>query len=371
MNKTLTFLIVVLMTVLFIVPVRTSAGYNPGNLISDAEFINWRTLDANGVQQFLNIRGGTRLRTFSEGGLTAAQIIANAATANRINPLVILATIQKEESIVDSNYNFDYRVVWAMGYGVCDSCDINDPGVQKYRGFTNQINNGAWQLARNYSYWAVNGSAWHVGKTMVIDGTAVRFANRATSALYRYTPHLPGNQNFYTIYNQYKTFAYKWSSKTKVAVDKSALVANKLKLIAAKNKGNQSGQGEATYNTQYVTQVGRQAVAPGQRQTLYVYLKNTGTTTWQNNGSNPVYLGNSSPQDRSSLFTGGNVRWRMLQSSVAPGKVGVFSIQVTAPGQTGTYVERFRPVMEGVTWFGDEVTFTFNVGAAVSKSKIK
>ena len=360
MNKTLIFLIVILVTALFVSPARTVAAYNPGNLISDAEFINWRALDANGIQQFLNTKGGTRLRTFSEGGRSAAQIIADAARSNGVSPYVILATIQKEESLVESNYNFDFRVNWAMGYAVCDGCSLDDPDVVKYRGFTNQIDNGTWQLKRNYSYHAANGSDWNVGRTMLIDGTAVRFANRATSALYRYTPHLHGNENFYNIYNRYKTFYYKSAGKTKAIVDKSALVAAKKAKVANNNKTGQVNQGSVTYGVQYVTQVGRQAVTPGQRQTLYVYLKNTGTTTWQNSGPNPVYLGNSSPQDRSSSFTGGNVRWKMLQATVSPGRVGVFSIQVTAPA-SGTYIEKFRPVAEGITWFGDEVTFTFQV----------
>lgn len=337
---------------------RASAAYNANNIVSDTEFVNSTTLDAGGVQAFLNTRGGTRLRTFSENGQSAAQIIANAARSNGINPFVILATIQKEESLVDSNYNFDFRIQWAMGYAICDSCSLGDPNVVKYRGFTNQIDNGAWQLKRNYSYWAANGSDWNVGRTMIIDDTAVRFANRATSALYRYTPHLSGNQNFYNIYNSYKSFYYKGSGKSKQAVDKSALVAAKLKLA---NKGGQSGnQTVATYNARYVTQAGVSNLRPGQKLTIYVYMKNTGTTIWENGSAHPVYLGNDSPQDRSSALTGGNIRWHLLNTAVSPGNVGVFSIQITAPA-AGTYVEKFRPVMEGVSWFGDEMTFTFNV----------
>lgn len=200
---------------------RARAAYNPSYLISDAEFINSQALDAGGIQSFLNARGGTRLRSFSEGGLSAAQIIANASRSNGINPIVILATIQKEESLVDSNTNFDYRVTWAMGYGVCDSCSLDDPDVVKYRGFTNQINNATWQLKRNYSYWAANGSDYNVGSTMIIDDLAVRFANRATSALYRYTPHLHGNENFYNIYSQYSVYTAKGATGSKTSVSKT------------------------------------------------------------------------------------------------------------------------------------------------------
>ena len=315
---------------------RAQAAYSAGNLISDGEFTNWTVLGASGIQAFLNTKGGTRLRTFSEGGRSAAQIIANAARDNGINPLVILATIQKEESLVDSNTNFDFRVNWAMGYGVCDSCSLDDPNVVKYRGFTNQINNGTWQLKRNYSYWAGNGSEWNVGKTMIIDGTAVRFANRATSSLYRYTPHLGGNQNFYNIYNRYKSF--RGANASVVSAD--------------------------SFSAQLIRQYGNGGVVDlkrGQKLKIYVYYRNNGSAIWNKTANPPVYLGDSSPQDRVSIFTGGNIRWKLNSSRVKPNAIGKFAIRITAPNQPGSYVEKFRPVAEGTTWFGDEVTFTFNV----------
>ena len=82
-------------------------------------------------------------------------------------------------------------------------------------------------------------------------------------------------------------------------------------------------------------------------------------------------LGNWGPQDRNSSFTGGNIRWEMIQPTVRRNAVGTFRIWVTVPNQTGTYVERFRPVMEGVTWLGPEVTFTINVGGTAIKSGTK
>jgi hypothetical protein len=54
----------------------------------------------------------------------------------------------------------------------------------------------------------------------------------------------------------------------------------------------------------------------------------------------------------------------MVQSAVRRNGAATFMIWFTAPEQTGTYVEKFRPVMDGVTWLGPEVTFTFNVTGA-------
>ena len=449
----------------FFGPGRAQA-YDANNLIPDGEFIDSVTLDADGVQSFLNTKGGTRLRTFKEGGRTAAQIIAGAAKAYGINPFVILATIQKEESIIESNTNFDYRVRWAMGYGVCDGCDSNDPALQKYAGFTKQIYSGTWQLKRNYSYWASFGD-WKVGNTMVIDGRIIRFANRATSSLYRYTPHLHGNENFVAAYNRYKSYrppatydaklivqvpranytarpgqtimmlalyrntgtatwrksganpthlgnwgpmdrgsAFTGGSNTRWEMLQSVVRRNgvgtfKIYFTAPQETGvyvekfrpvmegvtwlgdevsytinvggsavinkktskgvEATGSSPENYAAQFVTQVGKSTMVAGRSQTIYVYYRNTGTTTWYNSGADPTYIGNSSPQDRESAFTGGNIRWQMIQSAISPGRVGVFKIIVTAPSQKGNYSERFRPVVEHKTWMGDEVTFNFTV----------
>ncbi|MBM2820613.1 MAG: hypothetical protein HW405_373 [Candidatus Berkelbacteria bacterium] len=307
---------------------QTAAAYNPSNIISDGEFNDWQTMDAAGIQWFLDAHGASRIRTFKEGGKTAAQIIYNAAVANRVNPYVILATIQKEESIIESNNNFDYRAKWAMGYGVCDRCDSDDPALQKYAGFTKQVTDGTWQLKRNYSYWASTGD-WKVGHSMVIDGTTVTFANRATSALYRYTPHLHGNENFAGIYNRYKTY-----------------------------------RPPATYDAKLLSQVPRATYAarPGQRIKMLVVMRNTGTAVWTKNGANAMHIGNYGPQDRSSAFTNNqNLRWEMIQASARRNGAGTFTIWFTAPQEPGTYVEKFRPVMEGVNWFGPEITYTIKV----------
>lgn len=358
---TVGLILIIGMSLFEFVNIKSAKAINYSNLISDSEFVNWGTLDATGVQQFLNAHGGTRLRGFSEGGRSAAQIIADSARSNGLNPFVILATIQKEESLVDSNTNFDYRVNWAMGYGICDSCSPDDPDIQKYYGFTKQIDNGAWQLKRNYSYWASNGSDWNVGKTMNIDGLNVRFSNRATSALFRYTPHLPGNENFVNIYNRYKTFRGSAKFNTKGSSVKSKV-----------SKTKSSISGDVTYGAQTYRQAGITSLRPGQKVIYNVYMKNTGTAIWNNSGDNQVYLGNSSPQDRGSAFMGGqNIRWQLLSRSVSSDKIGVFSIELTAPSTPGTYVEKFRPVKEGVAWFGDEITFTFNVSGSPAAIKKK
>lgn len=318
--------------VIFLNKPQAEAGYNRNTLCTDPAFINVSTLSAPGIQNFLSLKGSF-LKNFSQNGRTAAQIIYDASRANGINPIAILATIQKEEGIIyganAANYN-QTRVEWAMGYGYTDS-KIYD----QYKGFTTQIDYGTWQLRRNYDYWAANGSEWNVGKTMVIDGKTVTFTNRCTSSLYRYTPHLGGNYNFNYYFNA-------WG-------------------------------GEGYYDAQYVAQgpySGPGAygvnILPNQTFTIWVNYRNTGNTTWYKNMSvnspSPVRLGTANPQDRGTAFVGGNnVRAYLLQNSVAPGQIGTFKLALRAPLQQGLYIETFRPVAEYIAWFGPAVSWQFNV----------
>ncbi len=100
---------------------------------------------------------------------------------------------------------------------------------------------------------------------------------------------------------------------------------------------------------------------------VWAEYTNTGTGAWHHA---ETYLGTSSPQDRSSpFFTSGN--WaganrpsEVDQTEVLQNGVGRFTFILTAPSTPGTYVEKYKPVREGVAWFGDEVTWTITVTAA-------
>lgn len=321
---------------------KAQAGFNYSNMCSDAAFINSGTMNAQAIQNFLRSKGSF-LQSYSQNGRSAAQIIYDSARSNRINPVTILATIQKEEGLITGTYSRSLnqtRVDWAMGYGYTDSGIVNESGN---RGFTNQIDNGAWQLRRNYDYWAANGSAWNVGKTMIIDGMAIRFANRCTSSLYRYTPHLGTNFTYY--FNL-------WN-------------------VAGAGAGSVSVADPNSYGAQFAAQGPRSGAGapnvtlrPNQRFTIWVNYKNTGGATWSKGGAYPARIGTSSPQDRGSVFMGGgNLRGSLVQASVRPGQTGTFRITLTAPAQGGTYTERFRALAEHLTWMGEEANFTFNVSA--------
>ena len=110
-----------------------------------------------------------------------------------------------------------------------------------------------------------------------IDGTTVHMDNGPTAALYNYTPHFPGNQNFDSIFQNWFGNIYdiySWS------------VAN-----------------QYAYTDQTkTTPVDLTNLLVGQKVYVGFQARNTGDTTWTNTGSNPVDAGTTAPQDRSSSF---------------------------------------------------------------------
>lgn len=69
------------------------AGYN------DETFVRSDAMTREQVQAFLE-KKGSFLASYSEGGRSAAEIIKAAADKHRVNPKVILVTLQKEQSLV-------------------------------------------------------------------------------------------------------------------------------------------------------------------------------------------------------------------------------------------------------------------------------
>lgn len=111
---------------------------------------------------------------------------------------------------------------------------------------------------------------------------------------------------------------------------------------------------EATVTSQspYVT------LSPGESADLTVTVKNTGTSAWQNYGTNPVNFGLVDPTTRTSLFKGNgwytaNRPAHMTESSVQVGGSTTFTVNVKAPASItpGVYKESFNLVSEGYGFF--------------------
>lgn len=310
-----------------------AADFDQNNIISDDAFVNIGSMSTADIQSFLTGKGGF-LASYSEGGRTAAQIIYDAAhghgdatatingiaidtNTGTVSPRVILATLQKEQSLINMPVQNNNSLNAAMGFACPDGGGCNP----NYAGFTKQVENGAWQLRYNYERASGHGfSDYQVNQTMSIDNTNVTFANRATASLYRYTPHISGNNSFWTLYNQYFP----------------------------------------SYVHTYVSQNAYPSLAPGDSYNFVLTVKNSGSITWT---SDIVHLATDRGRDRIPEFAreGGTPsgwiapnRVIMQESSVAPGATATFSFWMKNPGLApGTYRQYFRLVADGVQWMED------------------
>ena len=254
----------------------STAGFSAGNIISDAVMANYNSMTVAEIQAFLTSKNPCNNRDYnayvrqsnqyptvkwhwtgtpSDGhfvciseerfgdgtvigeGQTAAEIIYGAAQANKINPQVLLVLLEKEQSLISDPIPHSGQYRAATGYGCPDTaaCD------SKYYGFKNQV----YRAAELFRYTLDNGYYAYPEKTRGVyvaynpssscGRSEVYIENRATAALYRYTPYQPnaaalsagfgmgdscsayGNRNFYLYFTQ-------WFGSTQATVDGTALV---------------------------------------------------------------------------------------------------------------------------------------------------
>ena len=191
-------------------------------------------------------------------------IIYDAAQAYQINPQVLITTLEKEQSLVTGSGGCStLQYTAAMGNDCPDNITSNNySGYELYSihgtavtsvtgtcvnkqaaaGFSEQVISAAWKLkffqersdgnvnweivtpqwdnsndpancfypymTSGYRQGAATGSTscttptYYDGYT-TIDATSVFISNGATGALYTYTPHFPGNENFVAIFSQW------------------------------------------------------------------------------------------------------------------------------------------------------------------------
>lgn len=228
--------------------VKTSlAGFNPGNIMSNAVFTNKNTMTEAQIQSFLNSKvskcqsGYTCLKDLktasqskaadnycagysARSGESAARIIYKVAQSCGMNPQVLITMLQKEQGLVTHTWPSDWRYNAAMGQACPDTAPCNIA----FAGFFAQVYGAARQmqiyLEGKYFQWYKAGQTWqmqyHPDRARCGTG-AVYIANKATEALYYYTPYQPnaaalragygtgdscssyGNRNFYNYFTDW------------------------------------------------------------------------------------------------------------------------------------------------------------------------
>lgn len=196
------------------------AEFRPELIITDIEMTDFRSMDLLDIQDFLE-RKNSALATYitenASGELkTASEIIFDASQQYHINPKVLLVLLQKEQSLIEGAPS-EYNLNWATGYAVCDSCRTNDPAIQQYMGFGNQVDRAAYRL----QYYAQNPHqfTFRHGNLYTIDNQDVMIYNQATASLYNYTPHIHGNYNFWKLWQRWFKQKYPHGSLVKTDLE--------------------------------------------------------------------------------------------------------------------------------------------------------
>ena len=189
-----------------------AGDFQAGRIIDDAVFTNKSAMSVSDIQNFLNSKvpvcdtnhpagpsaQGAQppwicLKDYTEGGKSAARIIYDAAQTYSINPKVLLVTLQKENGLITDTWPYPWQYRTAMGFG----CPDGAPCDAQWYGFTNQVNQGARHF-RGFFDNSLSFVPYRPGNNFIqynpnsgCGGTTINIQNKATAALYSYTPYQP------------------------------------------------------------------------------------------------------------------------------------------------------------------------------------
>lgn len=229
----------------------TGSSFDPGNIISDSNFYDRNAMSEAAIQSFLQVRVGTCANAYclavlrttttdrvatpmcnaysgAPSELTSA-VIFKVQQACGISARVLLVTLQKEQALLNNRAPTPGRIDRAMGYGCPDNTAIPGYCDPAFGGLYNQMYLAAAQLKRYgnppgtsafFTWFPVGGSTNVQFSPNAACGAApVTIRNKATAALYYYTPYQPnaaalnnlggtgdacsayGNRNFWVFYS--------------------------------------------------------------------------------------------------------------------------------------------------------------------------
>ncbi len=190
-----------------------SSDFDYNYILSDNDMFDYTSMSQEQIIDFLQAKNSQLINYVDPvTNLPAPEIIYRAAQDWQVNPKYLIALMQKEQSLVEGNNPSGTNFDWATGYGVCDDCAYDDPYIQKFKGFYNQVYNAAKKMRQSYmTDLASKGytvSGFGPGIPKIVDGLKVVPANNATAAAYTYTPHLKGNRLLWQVWNNYFTRVY-------------------------------------------------------------------------------------------------------------------------------------------------------------------
>lgn len=204
-----------------------STTFDPNYILSNEELNDYTSMDLNDVEIFLGEKEGILKNYVCEDKAgekrKASEVIYTLSQENRLNPKFMITMLQKEQSLITDPTPTERQLSAALGYGCPDSGGCNP----RWDSFFKQINSAYLQFRayldddpKDYPHRYQAGQTYifkqHNTNSATID--IVTPENKATAALYTYTPHVYyGNYNFWKIWNEY------FPSKNKFFPDGSLL----------------------------------------------------------------------------------------------------------------------------------------------------
>jgi hypothetical protein len=185
------------------------ATFDKQRIMDDAFFVASESVGEAEVQRFLERTPyGSRCFLADEriDGRTAAAEIVAGARSEGINPVVLLARMQVEKSLISKTSRPSSRSVdYAFGCG-CPDGRACDPA---YRGLRRQVACAARTLRRHFDGSMAGTSPWVMGRSKrTLDRVRVTPSNHATASLYSYTPWvLSGRGGNWLVWNVTTKFA--------------------------------------------------------------------------------------------------------------------------------------------------------------------
>lgn len=201
----------------------TTSGFDAGFIVSDGVFFNSSAMTEGAIQSWIASKSAscvdytsagtkytclknykststTRLADHNCSGISgradelASTVIYRVARACGINPQVLLVTLQKEQGFITGGARSSAIYRKAMGYGCPDTADCN----ARYYGLFNQVYGAAWQMqqygvSNNFTFKAGRTSAVQYHPSTSCGRKTVTVRNKATAALYNYTPYTPNS----------------------------------------------------------------------------------------------------------------------------------------------------------------------------------
>lgn len=222
----------------------SGSQFDPGYIISDEIFFNGSSMNGDQVQAFIDSQipactinngdpshqagsawGSTTIASYclknyrqqtpnmaaqpgfcsaypGSGSERAADIIAKVGQVCNISQKVLLVLLQKEQSLVTDSWPTNRQLDSATGYACYDN---GQPCVQDFAGFFYQV----WSAARQFQRYGTGSLTWiPVGQVVnrpyhpepACGSRPVLIKNRATAALYYYTPYTPNQSALDNLY---------------------------------------------------------------------------------------------------------------------------------------------------------------------------